>query len=72
MTYQEEKELLPKYYTPDITEFHAGFEYERLYTDNTWQSEVMDYSSISSYTIEDVMEDMSYDKNSIRVKYLDQ
>lgn len=62
---------MDKYYTPAIEEFHVGFEYERLSTSGEWTEEVLDYSSISSYAIEDVLEDMSYG-DTIRVKYLDQ
>ena len=53
-----------KYYTPDIEEFHVGFEYEEFYKE-TWRSVLYSGMGTTLYNF--------YSGNeSIRVKYLDQ
>ncbi|TXG79215.1 MAG: hypothetical protein E6R13_10255 [Spirochaetes bacterium] len=57
--------MTEKYYTPDITEFHVGFEYEEL-EQGEWRKTTSDGSDIyhiGKYYIKE---------NKIRVKYLDQ
>jgi hypothetical protein len=55
-----------KYYTPEIEEFHVGFEYEILNdprTDNGWDKEVVDENSTLKY--------FNGEHADYRVKYLD-
>jgi len=70
-----------KYYTPDITEFHIGFEYERKDYDlddlkEKWYKRVFPEDGLCDGTIEkpDLVE-LSYSmydvEGEIRVKYLD-
>ena len=57
--------MTEKYYTPDITEFHVGFEFEE-FEQEQWVKATSDGSDIyhiDRYQIKD---------NKIRVKYLDQ
>jgi len=62
-------EELNKYYTPDISEFHIGFEYEFQNTSRyAWKPNVIDESNITP-VIKDIQRgntDYNY-----RVKYLD-
>jgi hypothetical protein len=55
-----------KYYTPNIEEFHVGFEYESLYNDN-WEKNTITKQVVSSF--DDLIDDFNY--YSVRVKYLD-
>lgn len=61
-----------KYYTPDISEFYVGFEYEELVEDNDllyhWEK-VKVYQCCEFDFIEDNLEHKNGDE--IRVKYLD-
>lgn len=59
------KPMENKYYTPEISEFHVGFECER-FVDGDWQKIVM---SVNFLSLEDIDEEISL--NEIRVKYLD-
>lgn len=56
-----------KYYTPDIEEFHLGFEYEHLHSiDNQWIKELISYNNRLA-----CFQDYISTKQ-VRVKYLDQ
>lgn len=59
-----------KYYTPNIEEFHVGFEYERLYQNDDilyqWDKEEM---SVNFLTLDDI--DNEILNEEIRVKFLD-
>lgn len=56
-----------KFYTPDISEFHVGFEYERFINDEDyWDKLVM---SVNFLTLGEIDEEIN--KQEIRVKYLD-
>lgn len=63
-----------KYYTPDITEFHVGFECEINHRDRdgsgnrTWSKEIIRFSQPYMDFIKYLFEK---EKNNIRVKYLD-
>lgn len=68
-----------KYYTPDIEEFHVGFEYEKfektLVYDNQWRFKLNKYKFNTKHVTNtffnyNFVEDLKEDK--IRVKYLDQ
>ena len=63
---QEKQENQNKYYTPDISEFHVGFEYEcSSDKGELWYSVIIE--QLKDYlTLED---DLRYDL--VRVKYLD-
>lgn len=60
-----------KYYTPDIEDFHVGFEYEEYYND-IWNKEIITIDSyggnISGGFFHDTL--MELKDNNIRVKYL--
>lgn len=64
-----------KYYTPDITEFHSGFEYEIRFIDEDdnfkWAWQKLSYELDGSWknTEEDLQEEI--DCGRFRVKYLD-
>jgi hypothetical protein len=61
-----------KYYTPDITEFHVGFEYEKSeYGRKIWTKEVFEFDFGSGNEILDIYNE-GYDTTHLRVKYLDQ
>lgn len=57
-----------KYYTPQISEFHVGFEYEEL-IGGEWQSDVFEPNV---YSDDRMMFDDGWLDDDIRVKYLDQ
>lgn len=63
-----------KYYTPEIQEFHVGFEYEYLTIDNQWIKDIFgsikpdDTEQMDFNIVKLIIEDSSED---IRVKYLD-
>jgi len=60
-----------KYYTPEIEEFHVGFEYECLFNFNDWRSHI--YGSEEEVEVYGTKE-LDYLKRHIknfRVKYLD-
>ena len=63
-----------KYYRPDITEFHIGFEYE-IYNDddNVWEKKVFPNDFICTGTDEepDLVELFYSNLKEARVKYLD-
>jgi len=42
----------PKYYTPDIREFHVGFEFEYLNLDNEWEPTVIRERDCFKYLME--------------------
>lgn len=58
-----------KYYTPDISEFHVGFEYEQITTNypdkNNWQKAVVRTERDSPYQL-------WITNGTVRVKHLDQ
>ena len=62
-----------KYYTPDISEFYVGFEYERFIPranateEECWENIKM---SINYLTLDEIDDEII--ENEIRVKYLDQ
>lgn len=60
-----------KYYTPEITEFHVGFEFEtREHVINTsWQKKTADWQELD-IVFDDFEHDENY-KSIYRVKYLD-
>ena len=53
-----------KYYTPDLTEFNYGFEYEYSEDDENWQKKVLDEHEL--YYVKRQLE-----SGTIRVKHLD-
>jgi len=57
---------MKKYYTPELEEFHEGFEYEKLILGTRWNEEIWD--AISSF---DYSELYDFDVKDCRVKYLD-
>lgn len=57
-----------KYYTPDITEFHIGFDYEVKYKNDEWKKECLN-DELSSLRFIDFK--LKKEPDSIRVKYLD-
>ena len=70
-----------KYYTPEIEEFHTGFEFE-IWSDGYFEDDVEDIAGWYEYTfnvrcwrslsdIEELLND-SVTKMSVRVKYLNQ
>tara|TARA_R110000764_G_scaffold234790_6_gene328888 strand:- start:199 stop:606 length:408 start_codon:yes stop_codon:yes gene_type:complete len=59
-----------KYYTPEIEEFHVGFEYE-FRTLKGWDKEVMSWNDYPSYAGDYIGEAIK-ETDGIRVKYLDQ
>lgn len=54
-----------KYYTPEIEEFHIGFEYEYFYKNSSWVKHTLKTKADLTLCIEETEEDL------IRVKYLD-
>lgn len=54
-----------KYYTPEIEEFHVGFEYEYLTNGDEWVKHIINNKADLIDCIEDIKE------SKIRVKYLD-
>ena len=54
-----------KYYTPNIEEFHVGFEYEYLTNGDEWVKHIINNKADLIDCIEDIKE------SKIRVKYLD-
>lgn len=59
-----------KYYTPDISEFHVGFEYECLdlsddFESKTWRKQIFEGEDLRGYFTEEIK------KGEIRVKHLD-
>lgn len=75
MKYQKIIKMDHKYYTPDISEFHVGFEYEweRAYStgDSTWVKHTCDvYENDHGADVIDVFRHEIIN-NSVRVKYLD-
>ena len=57
-----------KYYTPDITEFCVGFEYETIYLKSVWTKEVL-YQMDCGWFFESYINDAV--ETEFRVKYLD-
>ena len=58
-----------KYYTPEIEEFHVGFEYEFRTTVN-WESKIFSENDFGSYFNPDGIEG-KLKESRLRVKYLD-
>ena len=56
---------MSKYYTPELEEFHVGFEYEYLYKNSAWVKHTINTKADLVLCIEEVEEDL------IRTKYLD-
>ena len=66
--------MVDKYYTPDITEFHVGFEYERMNGDHWEEAELTErdmYASYSNEGEENEFEEISMSLRTVRVKYID-
>ena len=66
-----ESHIDKKFYVPDISEFHVGFEYEveDLGDDGAtrvWRSQVFEGEETRTYFVEELQ------KNEMRVKYLDE
>ena len=57
-----------KYYTPSISEFHIGFEYESNYNKPNWEVVTLKYDDVTSF-----FDNYVYDASptEFRVKYLD-
>jgi len=69
---------LNKYYTPEIEEFHQGFEYEvwysSAYTEEKWIKETFEFydkDEIYHYDCVDLIPSFKNHGDSIKVKYLD-
>jgi hypothetical protein len=56
-----------KYYIPEISEFHVGFEYES----KTLKNDVWEHRICASIDVFEACEALKYDENIVRVKYLD-
>ena len=64
---------MAKYYTPDISEFYVGFEYEFLNGDQ-WEPDEISYKDFSvdnSDGYENWFDEISKGLRDVRVKYLD-
>jgi hypothetical protein len=59
--------MTDKYYTPEISEFHVGFEYE-FKTLKQWESNITDHQTFDCYT-HSLTENLK--EGRIRVKHLD-
>ena len=59
---------MAKYYTPDISEFYVGFEYESNYNKSNWETTTLKYDDTVSF-----FDNYKYDAyhTEFRVKYLD-
>ena len=59
---------MAKYYTPDISEFYVGFEYESNYNKSNWETTTLKYEDTVSF-----FDNYEYDAypTEFRVKYLD-
>jgi len=57
-----------KYYVPELTEFHVGFEYEFNHKDKGWIT--FKFGDTDDWSILEI--DTEIENNEIRVKYLDQ
>ena len=59
---------MDKYYTPDISEFYVGFEYESNYNKPNWEVVTLKYDDVTSF-----FDNYVYDASptEFRVKYLD-
>lgn len=59
---------MAKYYTPDISEFYVGFEYESNYNKSNWEATTLKYDDAASF-----FDNYEYDAypTEFRVKYLD-
>lgn len=57
---------MSKYYTPDISEFHVGFEYEKKSTiGGLWKEHIIEYGIDARY------KEIDIEGETVRVKYLD-
>ncbi len=66
--------MTPKYYTPEISEFHIGFEFEYRVKDDIWEKDTIDTSiSDRKGLVLDIPSEneYGYDPINIRVKHLD-
>jgi len=60
-----------KYYTPEIEEFHSGFEFEYFYQ-NQWHKHNLDGSPIIHHELDEFKDDLMKIAHAItRVKHLD-
>jgi len=67
--------MKPQYYTPQIEEFHYGFEFEANYTNGGWANEVFGIGEKAITGIPQLLVQFLENKGmegNIRVKYLDQ
>ena len=63
--------MADKYYTPDISEFHVGFEYEMLFPNSKYYSLIFG-NKITHLELEKFNDDLDKIAHAItRVKYLD-
>ncbi len=64
---------MEKYYTPDISEFHVGFEYEYLTAKDAWHKAIFEgitvYEDKENLFLSDLKDIVAL--NEARVKYLD-
>lgn len=60
-----------KYYTPDISEFHVGFEYEQLIPGNIWDKNIYAGEYATRGWMLPCNEDESLATEYVRAKYLD-
>lgn len=62
-----------KYYTPEIEEFHVGFEYETRNSKGEWDKQIAEtsYSDQAYVCIPIPNKDYGYDSENTRVKHLD-
>jgi hypothetical protein len=63
-------QMINKYYTPSIEEFHVGFEYEYRHKDYVWEN----YHKYNTPELDVEREDCPFSKSDLsefRVKYLD-
>ena len=62
---------MSKYYTPEIEEFHVGFEFEALFTDNKKEPNLRWVKMNEPFQFKRLYEWLGLPEPGLRVKYLD-
>ena len=62
---------MSKYYTPEIEEFHVGFEFEALFTDNKKEPNLRWVEMNEPFQFKRLYEWLGLPEPGLRVKYLD-